>query len=343
MIMLKKTTIVSIFSLAHFLVDFACAYLLYHMVYGLRQWYLSLLIYNFCSFALQMPFGLLADRINKNAVFAAIGCGCVAAAYGFGTAPFVIAALAGVGNGLYHIGGGIEVLNISTKKAYALGIFVSPGAFGIYFGAILGKHNNHWSGYVIAALLAAAAIIVFLYYGKRHTLSTDNLPVSFQETAFPGILLAVACLFFVVCLRSFVGMILAFPWKSQSIWGTVLVCAVVFGKISGGFLADWVGAWKASVLSLGLASVLFLFSSNPLAGLLAVFLFNMTMPITLWAVARIMKGCKGFSFGLLTFGLFLGFIPVFLGLAVSFLPVVYAASAALSLTFLLVGLRKAAF
>ena len=46
----------------------------------------------------------------------------------------------------------------------------------------------------------------------------------------------------------------------------------------------------------------------------AVFLFNMTMPVTLWAVARIMPGAKGFTFGLLTFGLFLGFLPSWLGL-----------------------------
>lgn len=39
----------------------------------------------------------------------------------------------------------------------------------------------------------------------------------------------------------------------------------------------------------------------------------MTMPVTLWAVARILPGAKGFSFGLLTFALFLGFCPSYLG------------------------------
>ena len=40
----------------------------------------------------------------------------------------------------------------------------------------------------------------------------------------------------------------------------------------------------------------------------------MTMPITLWAAARLMPGGKGFAFGLLTFALFLGYIPTALGL-----------------------------
>ena len=61
----------------------------------------------------------------------------------------------------------------------------------------------------------------------------------------------------------------------------------------------------------------------------------MTMPITLWAVARVMPGAKGFTFGLLTFGLFLGYLPSWLGWP-SLLagPWAYAAVALLSLALL---------
>jgi carbon starvation protein CstA len=38
----------------------------------------------------------------------------------------------------------------------------------------------------------------------------------------------------------------------------------------------------------------------------------MTMPITLWAMARVFRGAKGFAFGLLCFGLFIGTLPAFL-------------------------------
>jgi FSR family fosmidomycin resistance protein-like MFS transporter len=34
----------------------------------------------------------------------------------------------------------------------------------------------------------------------------------------------------------------------------------------------------------------------------------MTMPITLYLLAKKMKGMEGFAFGLLTFGLFIGFV-----------------------------------
>ena len=53
-----------------------------------------------------------------------------------------------------------------------------------------------------------------------------------------------------------------------------------------------------------------------LPGLLAVGLINMTMPITLWAAARLLP--PGLAFGTLTFALFLGFLPVWLGWPVLF-------------------------
>ena len=52
--------------------------------------------------------------------------------------------------------------------------------------------------------------------------------------------------------------------------------------------------------SAGLAALLYFGAGIPVCGTLAVFLFNMTMPITLWAAARLLPGAKGFAFGLLT-------------------------------------------
>jgi FSR family fosmidomycin resistance protein-like MFS transporter len=70
-----------------------------------------------------------------------------------------------------------------------------------------------------------------------------------------------------------------------------------------------------------------------------MFLFNMTMPVTLWATAKIFPGAKGFAFGLLTFGLFLGFLPVYLGIEIN-APRLFALFAAVSLALLWLGLRR---
>lgn len=114
----------------------------------------------------------------------------------------------------------------------------------------------------------------------------------------------------------------------------------MLGKAAGGFLCDCVGPKKATLLSLGLAAACYLFSDNPICGTAAVFLFNMTMPITLWAAARLMPGGKGFAFGLLTFALFLGYLPTWLGWpSVLPSPLANALAAVVSAAVLLPGLR----
>ena len=133
-----------------------------------------------------------------------------------------------------------------------------------------------------------------------------------METALAGGgWLALVPLFLVVVLRSWMGLGQSFPWKDQ--WGVVLVIALALGKAAGGFLMDAIGPRRAAGWSLGLAAVLYCFSGDPFPGLLAVFFFNMTMPMTLWAAARILPGAKGFGFSLLTFALFMGYLPVYLG------------------------------
>lgn len=342
-----------LYSITHLLVDLACAYLLFSKISGTQQWYLCVLLYNFCAFALQMPFGLIADRWNRNAVCAALGCAFVAGAYGFGDFPIAAALAAGIGNCMFHVGGGIDVLNQSRVKSGLLGIFVAPGAFGLYLGTIYGKHGTGAASYIVIALLLMAASILLLKYFPERTLKSDNEPISFQTAGLSGAFSkrelkaaaaagSMACLFLVVCLRSYVGMTLAFPWKGEGSWGLILVCAVVLGKMAGGILADTFGVLKTTVVSLGLAAVLFMFHGYPAAGTAAVFLFNMTMPVTLWAVAKILPGIKGFTFGLLTFGLFLGFIPVYLGLDPLFSGGTgFAAASAVSLALLCAGLITA--
>ena len=68
-------------------------------------------------------------------------------------------------------------------------------------------------------------------------------------------------------------------------------------------------------VTLLLAAGCFLLGENPVFGLLALLLFNMSMPVTLYLLARYLPGLPGFSFGLLTFALFLGFLPTYAGLA----------------------------
>jgi FSR family fosmidomycin resistance protein-like MFS transporter len=318
-------TKVMLYSITHLLVDLACAYLLFLKIRGTPEWFVCVLLYNFCAFALQMPIGHLADRWNRNAVCAAVGCILVVIAYGCGSIPIAAALIAGLGNCMFHVGGGIDVLNLSHKKSGMLGVFVAPGAFGLYIGTIYGKQGVDAAVYIVIALVLTSLLLLLLQYDSARTFKSENEPVSFRtaslavtssqnELKVAAAVGALVLMFLVVCLRSYVGLTLAFPWKGEGYWGIILISGVVLGKMAGGILADTFGILKTTVVSLGLSAILFLFFEYPIAGIVAIFLFNMTMPITLWAVSRILPGSKGFTFGLLTFGLFLGFIPVYLGL-----------------------------
>ena len=327
---MTRKPLLALYSIAHFWVDLSCAFLAFRFLSGSPDFLLCLLLYNFCAFALQMPLGIWADGLNRNGLLAAVGCGLTAAAF---LVPLALpaAVVAGVGNALFHLGGGIDVLNAGERKAAALGVFVSPGAVGLYVGTLWGGGEQVSALVPLAGLLLLGGAILELCRRSFGSLRSGNAPVDTEPVG--GSWLPLVPLFLVVALRSWMGLGQSFPWKAE--WGLPLVLALALGKAAGGFLMDAVGPRRAAGWSLGLAAALYLLSGAPLPGLLAVFLFNMTMPLTLWAAARALPGARGFSFGLLTFGLFVGCLPSFLGWS-SLLtgPWAYAAAALLSLALL---------
>lgn len=303
---------------AHFLVDFLCALLVAHI--DSEQMIPLLLIYNFCAFALEMPLGLLLEGNCAPLNMGALGIVMVLGSWVLLPVPLLALTVAGVGNALFHLGGGLSVMYASDKVA-PLGLFIAPGAVGIYLGAFGG------SVWIVFSFLVAVGCVAFLRkQSKTETIAACNPPVR-------GAHLAVIALFFVVVLRGFSAGAQAFAWKeSLALW--VLV-AVVAGKALGGYLADRFGAYGVGVGSLAVAGVCFCVPSSPVLGLLGLFAFQLTMPITLWMLAGILP--KGFAFGLLTFGLFVGSLPMLLGYDVaSSLPVLVLAS----LLLFAMGTRK---
>lgn len=323
-----KRTNLTIYSFAHLWVDFSCALLIFHGAASTPHLALCLLCYNFFAFAMQMPLGILADRFNHNGLVAALGCVLTAAAYllyGMLGLHVLTACTAGLGNALFHLGGGIDTLNHSKEKSLALGIFVSPGALGLFLGTRLGKSGLPFLWLSPVGLLLCTGLLLYFCTERNHHFSAasgsarfwlrlkckgDNVPLRFTSAASPFWLIP---LFLVVVLRSYMGLNQSFAWK-QGVWSWLLLFALVLGKAAGGLVMDKLHAIPAAFLSLGAAALLYAGASIPGCGTLAVFLFNMTMPITLWAAARLFPNAKGFAFGLLTFGLFLGYVPSAAGL-----------------------------
>ena len=287
-----------LYSIAHFAVDLGCAFAVFSSMDAGVEGYL---LYNFFAFAMQMPLGVLADRWGHGKVFSAVGCLLVALVGCLPAFGIVGAMVLGLGNGLFHVGGGVDVMAISGKKASLLGVFVSPGAFGLFIGTLLAGSFPAWP---VIGLNLMLAVLILLFC---RSVPGEDAPLP-EKSVLP----LAAALFLVVVLRSFAGMAGSFSWKT-GIWSWIAVAAVVLGKTAGGFASDRLGPRSAAFLSLGAAAVCFCFSGFAGPGAAALFLFNMSMPITLWGLAQAMPGHKGFSFGLLTFSLFLGFLPTYLG------------------------------
>jgi len=337
----KRIYMVGVYSLAHFIVDFACAFLVFRSILGTRDGLVGVLLYNFFAFAFRLPLGVLADKCNRNYLFAAIGCALIAMAFAFLYVPVVAAVIAGVGSSMYHVGGGNDILNISKRSCSYLGAFLPPGAFGIFFGGMLGGLTFFPKLPIVIVLIAASLATFFMpkVQGKNYAQSAD---FSLRPEKSRGIIFVVTGLFLAAGLRSYVNLTMGFPWEGTGSWAVFLVCATALGKVIGAVVSDKLGVEKVAIFSLCVSALLFVFSGTALPGLLAVVLFNFTMPITIWLLAKVFPGAEGFSFGLFSFATFLGLLFVYFGVTLPhYTDLVLALITILLLPLLLPATRRA--
>lgn len=316
-----------LYALGHFAVDFCCAWLLLGRLTGDAQWPLLCLTYNFCAFALQMPLGIVADRMGRNRLCSALGAAMVLLAF-CPWGAWYTALLAGLGNALYHIGGGRETL-LADDRYRGVGIFVAPGAVGLFLGGLLTKSNL--AGLTGGMLLGLCGLALSLLHRREIPSPRD------MEKPRRGAAGLLSLLFLIVLLRSLVGLTMENPWKT-GLWIAAGALLGAAGKALGGLSADRWGAKLAGGVSLLLGAALFLLPQSPVAGVLGGLLFQMSMPITLRDSARVLPGGEGFTFGLLTFALFLGFLPCLMGFTMA--PRMGAALSALSGTGLLLCCKR---
>lgn len=327
----------AVWSILHFLVDMVCAWAMY-AYFGAGN-YENLLIYNFCAFALQLPFGTFLDLRREKyhrlpTIIAMIGAAATLCG------AFSHPALLGVGNALFHIGAGVDVIEedfMKNHKGRNLGIFVAPGAIGLYLGALLGKK---YTNPIVCVISGVTMMILLVIRWKQADVHTEK--VSCAPDKHCKLLILTACCFAVVVVRSFVGLAVTFSWKSIPLFAAMAVCCTAAGKSCGGFLGARFGFLRTAVFTLLSASLCFLRGDVWISGIAAIFLFNMTMPLTLYWLAEKLTGMEGFSFGLLTFGLFLGFLLVYWQVDVPFASGVLGAMGSMISCVLLIMSGKAA-
>ena len=324
----KKEVTTFAFALCHFVVDFACVSTMLCAVSrvlgesgqgSMEVVALSILLYDIVAFTLQLPIGIALDQLDKNSYaallsYALVGAGVILSLVPIALLEWPAILLLAIGNALFHSAGGLSVLNISQKHAGPSGIFIATGAIGIFLGTQSAQMGRFQIAFSLLVLLFLCALITLVVqkvnkkYWNVHNVSFD-IPRLSSNT-----LLAIALLSFVVALRSYVGMVMAFPWKSEMLLLVLSILGVFAGKALGGVVADRIGFRTTAIFSLIVAATLFVPSWEiPVMGLLGVFFFNFTMSITLASLANILPNAKGTAFGLASFSLAVGALPALAG------------------------------
>lgn len=272
-----------------------------------------LILYNVIAFALQAPFGIAADKLKIPYEIAITGCFLTAAASFSIKLPLLAVCIAGLGNALFHVGGGIVSLNMKPGKAAAPGIFVAPGALGLLAGTLVGNSGAFKAWPFALLLMASISAILYLKVSNRFSISDrikEGPSPSHKHMELIAVLMMAA-----IALRALTGMVLDFPWKSDIYLLTGLTIAVVLGKGLGGMISDRLGWAKTTVFGLLLSAPLILLGfDHPYYAFAGIFLFNLTMPVTLVSIANVLPGMEGFAFGLSTLAIITGAFPVFAGL-----------------------------
>ncbi|MCX6812316.1 MAG: hypothetical protein NTW79_01685 [Candidatus Berkelbacteria bacterium] len=304
-----------VYGTTHAVVDGICAAVIFsilkNQLVGTTEFISLVILYNALAFGLQAIFGLVADYLKSPRAVAFLGCILTGiSAMIFLSFPIVAIIFTGLGNALFHIGGGSISLNLTPKKASAPGIYVAPGALGLLAGTLLGK-NGQFIVWPFILVLAVLCLLMFVI--KKPEMNYEREVV--RENKFNYFEFILLLVFLSVAIRSLVGMVLVFPWKTNIDLLIILTSAVVLGKGLGGILADKFGWVRVAVGALVLSIPFLVFGANiPYLAIIGMFLFNITMPITLVAISNILPGRPGFAFGLTCLALILGALLAFSGL-----------------------------
>ena len=295
-----------IYGAAHGAVDGTCAAVFFTLLYKhsitTSNLFTYAIFYNVVAFGLRAPFGLVVDYFRISRPAAALGCLLVASsAITYSAMPLFALIVVGIGNALYHVGGGGISFNLVPKRAMPPGIFAAPGALGIGVGTVIGK-TGHFIAWPFISLLLAFSLL--MYTVQMPKMDCNQLEDRNTTHCFRLILLLALLS---VAASSFIGLSLVFPWKSNQFLLIILTLAVFLGRGMGGFMADRFG-WLPVAVGTLLASIplLALGSQFPWVAMIGMILFNASVPVALTVISNLLPGRSSFAYGLASLALIIG-------------------------------------
>jgi FSR family fosmidomycin resistance protein-like MFS transporter len=301
------------FSLTHGLIDFACSLVVYNaaIVHGLPppKAVAMIIAYDLIAFAAQPLAGFFLD--HKQAFRPAMATGIVITLSGvilMAVNAYIAAAAAGIGNALFHLGAGAQILRRYQNTATAIGIFAGPGALGLSLGFWFGNRGFFPFWHLTIGLVAACLSLTALPALKA------GGPVLKEGGPYPGKnrLIVISLLLSAIAIRGFSARAAFAGLPSDAFMVIGLGLAACVGKMAGGSAADRLGRVRAVAGALPLSLIGIGFAPyHACIAFVAMLLLQMTMPITLGATSEALPGKPAFAFGLTCLALIVGTLFAF--------------------------------
>lgn len=306
-------------SVLHLLVDGLCVCCLYLIASLLSMTHLVsvFLIYNILAFLTQPLTGLWADRMERKhwmllvsvvLLTMAVLATSIVTNLDFSTwGVVVVAVLLGMGNSLFHVWGGKQVVAKTGNDMRALGTFVSTGAFGLAIGMVFFS----WSLLYVVLLSVCFLSTAYMHLDLKVDAATAVDKVADSHFSKLFVVLSLVVLMMVVMLRSLVGE--SFTGGLSKSSGFVLLIGLLsmLGKMAGGWLARSLGIVRMLVFVVLLTVLCWAFKSQGMTMILiGLFAVNCTMPVTLYLANVVLPQREGLAFGLLAAALIPGYLLV---------------------------------
>lgn len=307
--------LVGVATMLHFLVDglcLCCAYLL-TTPFTLPHLADVFITYNTIAFLTQPLTGYMADKFNNRhwMLIAATTCLSIAVLLTPLFIPvtnevsaFAIAVLLGIGNSLFHVWGGKQVVIQVGNDIRALGMFVSTGVFGLSVAIVF------WSWVLLYVFIIAICVLTTAYIliDTRQSYTTTTVSQHIRQHVKVSPFLVVVAVIAFVMLRSYIG-----TGLTSTATGPLVILATgltaMLGKMAGGWIALRCGLMLTLAVMATTALVCILSGNTALVVILVgLFTINCTMPITLFLANDALRGREGFAFGLLAAALMPGYL-----------------------------------
>ncbi len=259
---------------------------------------IAVLIYNLIAFGGQVPLAWIIRKNYPPKLLLVISYSLHILSFLFLLVDYKITILAiGTASAIIHVVGGYECKE-EHHHARNIGIFASPGVIGLAIGGVLGAYELNI--FIPCLLVAVGLIIVTLLTSFKDQIRTATAPRVEEPDKHDLIMIL---LLTIIAFRSALWNIFQIIHDQNFEMLIFIGIAAMLGKLAGGYLSDYIGLRKYSLIALILSLPFLTILKNNIWGLCAgIFLLQSTLPAT--AVLMIKK-CKhnpalgvAYSFGL---------------------------------------------